>query len=490
MSRSMRDQTTDSRTEELRLALVLNGGVSLAVWMGGVAYELNRLVRETHPVYRGILQLTRTAARIDVISGTSAGGINGAALALAQIHDAGIYSLREIWLQRAGLEQLMRNPDEDNPPSLLRGDSFFLPQIEDALKNLAQGQMACTGSVPMRLTLTTTLMHGIGETHLDDLGAIIEDTTHRARFVFERGDTRDDFAADKGIVQQLARAARASASFPIAFEPALYDPQSQPFQSKPLKAQSITTKAVNNLAYLLDGGILDNKPFDAALDGISELPADGNTRRVLAYIVPDPKAAVSPPKTDANGKLPPPTVFDVARQSAVGIPGQQSIADQLAAIREHTDQKRKRWQRIVGLLRNASRDDLLRIARVLHPAYRERRLDGAIDYLLTQLEQGLSENESENKPGLRRLTRHWLRAMWLATSGDAIWKHIIPDDFEPEKPILSNAQAEWTWGLYALEFMANVVIDVLRNRVKIKYPTIICVSARACSSNRRESRDA
>jgi len=37
------------RTDELRLALVLNGGVSLAVWMGGVAFELNRLVRETQP---------------------------------------------------------------------------------------------------------------------------------------------------------------------------------------------------------------------------------------------------------------------------------------------------------------------------------------------------------------------------------------------------------------------------------------------------------
>ena len=59
---------------ELRLALAMRGGVSLAVWMGGVAFELNRLVRETHPVYRGLLELTGTSARIDVISGTSAGG--------------------------------------------------------------------------------------------------------------------------------------------------------------------------------------------------------------------------------------------------------------------------------------------------------------------------------------------------------------------------------------------------------------------------------
>ena len=43
------------RTDELRLALVLNGGVSLAVWMGGVAFELNRLVRETQALFIGVL---------------------------------------------------------------------------------------------------------------------------------------------------------------------------------------------------------------------------------------------------------------------------------------------------------------------------------------------------------------------------------------------------------------------------------------------------
>jgi predicted acylesterase/phospholipase RssA len=53
-----------------------------------VAFDLNRLVRETHTVYRGLLALTGTAARVEVISGTSAGGINGAALASAQLHEA------------------------------------------------------------------------------------------------------------------------------------------------------------------------------------------------------------------------------------------------------------------------------------------------------------------------------------------------------------------------------------------------------------------
>ena len=171
---------TAGRTEELRLALVLNGGVSLAVWMGGVAFELNRLVRETHPVYRGLLELTGTSARIDVISGTSAGGINGAALALAQIHDRSLYALRDVWLDTAGLERLLRAPDEKEPASLLRGDEWFLPKIRQAFDALAKGERASAESVPVLLSLTSTLLDGQGHRRLDDFGEVVEDTVHRA----------------------------------------------------------------------------------------------------------------------------------------------------------------------------------------------------------------------------------------------------------------------------------------------------------------------
>ena len=36
----MADLATDSGAEEVRVAMALNGGVSLAVWMGGCAAEL------------------------------------------------------------------------------------------------------------------------------------------------------------------------------------------------------------------------------------------------------------------------------------------------------------------------------------------------------------------------------------------------------------------------------------------------------------------
>lgn len=470
----------DERSEELRLALVLNGGVSLAVWMGGVAYELNRLVRETHPVYGGLLRLTRTKARIDVISGTSAGGINGAALALAQVHDSSLYGLREVWLSSGGLEKLMRDPHDADPPSLLQGDAYFLPKIEQALEGIARGPIIDKAGAPMLLSLTTTLLHGVGKTQLDDFGALIEDTVHRAHFAFERRDgaADDDFCEHSGIVRQLALAARASASFPVAFEPSLHVPGSPPFGDKrPLREQGGAAEPVSGPTYLLDGGILDNRPFDAALEAISKLPADGNTRRVLAYIAPDPKAAIAPPKLDAEGKPTPPTLAAVAAQSTVGIPGTQSIADQLAYLRQYGDDMRKRWQRINGLLRHAPQGDgVLQVAALMFPAYRARRLDGAIDHLLDELVRGLSMPAADPGAGMRRSTRLWLRGLWLETRDELDpWSSFIPARFvpvgpdigPPEPSPIADGATEWRWGQYTLEFMAGVVIDVLRRTQRL-----------------------
>ncbi|WP_295641540.1 patatin-like protein [uncultured Methylibium sp.] len=469
MTQTAGTPAADERSEELRLALVLNGGVSLAVWMGGVAFELNRLVRETHPVYRGLLELTGTSARIDVISGTSAGGVNGAALALAQVHDASLYGLRDVWLVRGGLEQLMRDPDQDDPSSLLRGDDYFLPAIERALAGIAKGPVADAASVPMVLSLTTTLLHGVGHAQLDDFGAVVEDTVHRAHFLFERRPDGlvDAFRPGSDIVSQLARAARASASFPVAFEPSLYEPGKPPFKGTPLRPRG-GGHPITDPVYLLDGGILDNKPFVAALEGINKLPADGNARRVLAYIVPDPKAAVEPLEPDRDGRLPVPTLAAVAFQSTVGIPGTQSIADQLADIREHNDFMRRRWQRITGLLAKTPRADVLSTARLLFASYRERRLDGAIDYLLGELERSLAEMRDQQPLRLRRATRLWLRALWLRTADRAaLWDSIIPTQFAPYEALLEGDRAAWQWGQYTLEFMAGVVIDVLRRTQRL-----------------------
>lgn len=68
---------------------------------------------------------------VDVISGTSAGGINGAVLALAVARNADLSFLRDLWLGEVSLTELLRSPTERSPRSLLRGDEYFCPRLSE-----------------------------------------------------------------------------------------------------------------------------------------------------------------------------------------------------------------------------------------------------------------------------------------------------------------------------------------------------------------------
>src|SRR3954466_8646738 len=119
---------------ELRLALVCYGGVSLAVYMHGVTKELHKLVcaarafdndSETNPFHEGhteavyfeALRSISTAGRklsvsIDIIGGTSAGGINGIALSKALAYNVDMEPLKNVWLNQGDIRQLLRGPSK------------------------------------------------------------------------------------------------------------------------------------------------------------------------------------------------------------------------------------------------------------------------------------------------------------------------------------------------------------------------------------------
>ena len=100
----------DESRYEMRLALVLNGGVSLAVWMGGVTAEIDRMRRAAYPAltqgdsdsvlerWEQLLEQFRVRLIVDVIAGASAGGLNGAALAAAIARAHPLPKLRDVWL--------------------------------------------------------------------------------------------------------------------------------------------------------------------------------------------------------------------------------------------------------------------------------------------------------------------------------------------------------------------------------------------------------
>ncbi len=108
--------------QELRLALVFNGGVSFAVWMGGVAKELDRF---RTAFYRDDAVWCPTGSCstpsapncvTDVIAGTSAGGINGALLGYVVARGttldtlgavAGADAIRDLWQKLGAIEKLL-----------------------------------------------------------------------------------------------------------------------------------------------------------------------------------------------------------------------------------------------------------------------------------------------------------------------------------------------------------------------------------------------
>ena len=232
-------------TQKLRLAVTMSGGVSLAVWMGGVAREINLLTQASdlrrrgpdevavpalagpsagdlalrvRDLYGKLLDLVDITASVDVLSGTSAGGVNAAILGLANARRLDIGSLRDLWLEAGAFDQLLRDPQADhNPPSLLKGDAQLLAALRKGLNALTGGNSGPVSGNQARETtvhITTTLLHGQNGQFTDDYGNSVGDSDNHGLFTF----TADDLVAPD-ITGALALAARSSASFPAAFEP-------------------------------------------------------------------------------------------------------------------------------------------------------------------------------------------------------------------------------------------------------------------------------
>ncbi len=179
----------DYRAQELRIALVMNGGVSLAVWIGGVTQEINRLVCGD-TVYGRLSKALCLRPRVDIISGTSAGGINGALLALAMSQGKSLEPLRNIWLEKGDILTLLRQSTQNDPPSLLDGGYFYKAMAESfqAIRDQPGKGLQPTSVVPIELTLTTTVLCGEVRDFPDDMGSVIRDVTHRGLIAYYTPD--------------------------------------------------------------------------------------------------------------------------------------------------------------------------------------------------------------------------------------------------------------------------------------------------------------
>ena len=354
-------------TQKLRLAVTMSGGVSLAVWMGGVAREINLLtqasdLRERGPgevpvpalagspagglalrvrdLYGQLLDLMDLTASVDVLSGTSAGGVNAAVLGLANARRLDIGSLRDLWLQAGAFDQLLRDPQADpNPPSLLKGDGQLLDALRKGLDDLTEGNSGPVSVNQARETtvhITTTLLHGQNGQFTDDYGNSVNDSDNHGLFTF----TAEDLVVP-GVIGALALAARSSASFPAAFEPSFIPiggPVADGDEPKGMQGwhpdmQNYTGNIMQS-AWVADGGLLANRPLGPMLQSVMARTTDREVRRVMLYVVPT-SASTPPPATPAFTM---PYKLGESLRLDLDAMLNQSIAADLDAIVRHNDQ--------------------------------------------------------------------------------------------------------------------------------------------------------
>ncbi len=466
----------DALRREVRLALVMNGGVSLAIWIGGVTHEIDALRRSydepadgegrTTALYRSLCSVLRQRVVVDVVSGASAGGINGALLVAAIHNGVRLPGLRETWISLGDFRRLLRATSEVEPSSILRGDDYVLVELRSRFDEIFSRAAPATSRRTF-LYITGTDIYGRPTTFADSTGRQFDERDHRVTFRFvsqprnapePRPPTvvtmpKEVDLHDPRAAELLSRASRSTSSFPGAFEAheLRFERADEPGESTP--------------RWLIDGGVLDNQPFNPVLNQIALMPADVPVRRVVAYVIPyvtEPQRAGTASPA-ASGEPAKPTLLDTvgaAGELPRGLPKLESLErvqrEQRAAREAHE-----------GRLSLLAMPGLVDAARELVPAYRSvrhravlanilawRRASfvvgrgpGGRDEVLDPAPLGVQRRLPQVDPdGMEALP--WLPPQ--ALPADGLW--------EPGTP--------WRWGLSPAERIAAEALAVLHGQAQ------------------------
>jgi hypothetical protein len=437
-------QTLEDRlVEEVRLGMALNGGVSLAVWMGGCAVELD-CARRAHlapepaeegaverSVYNMLCTVLRRQLVIDVMSGTSAGGINGALLATAISHGRRLPAgfVRDRWLRLGDVSTLLQPTSTADPQSLMQGQLFhddlltaFDALCSDPATEPPPGQEKLA-KLDVALDVTATNLAGERRVFADAWDAELVAREYRTRFRFR---SLADYTA-----APLAAAARSSASFPFAFEP--------------WRADHETTElaGIDGARWMIDGGLLDNAPIAAALDLIPYRRATRQVRRYLCYLNADPPLDLG----DAEEALPPGPPLKKIAGHLSGLPRKAPFVDQLAAIERATRRIAAAGDTApIGLVQ-LGEDALQATAGALLGAYRHQRLRLSLDEILPPTAASAAFRAAISDGGAGD-ELPWIPASLAPTGGAA-------------------GDGVWQWGLRPAERVIFLLLDALRRAARV-----------------------
>jgi patatin-related protein len=393
-------------TKEVRFAVVMYGGVSLCIYINGIAQELLHMVRATAPgddpgtlrytdeqlspierVYRDLGRLLSedrvpdrdpqpgdavcTRFSVDILSGTSAGGINSIFLAKALANDGSMAQLKQLWMTEADIARLINDgastrdtglPRPSMPRALLNGQRMYQKLVE-AFDGMDTAERSGDAPKPAPLVpevdlfVTTTDIAGVTlPIRLSD--GVVHERRHRGVFHFHLRPPSGADAADPAVKPEandhftpdynpfLAFAARCTSAFPFAFEPMRLkditavlkgldryqhrddwdrDPLWDPFLER-FHTPAGPTRLEPRDRSFGDGGYLDNKPFSYASESLlrreSGIPVD----RKLIYIEPKPEHPENEPAR---------TEFDAIENvmaATVGLPRYETIREDLERV--------------------------------------------------------------------------------------------------------------------------------------------------------------
>ncbi|MEP0919161.1 patatin-like protein [Leptolyngbya sp. DQ-M1] len=369
--------------QEFRLGLVVYGGVSLAIYMNGVCREFYNAVRG-RGIYKLIKALTDSDIIVDVVSGTSAGGINGVLLSYALTNSdrdtvVDFKNFADIWREDGDISKLLRNLKQKDIDSLLDGEEYYQNQLEAAFqKAFAQKPPAEPGewfSESKELDLFVTGTDTLGKVYqaFDNTGCIIEVKDHRAVFLLKHREGRKHpFQPSPATHQALAKLCRITSCFPVAF-PVVSVKLPHPSSTKTTKTKQADRTTTHTRAeeipeidpidqrlvrwgaladralpqekpkdgyqlHFVDGGVLDNRPFSYTIEQIYRRTAYRPVNRKLFYIDPSPDQFLGSLKFNQMSK---PNIWEAALDSLVGMPRYESIANDLNEIQNRNEKVRR-----------------------------------------------------------------------------------------------------------------------------------------------------
>ncbi|MBO0756541.1 MAG: patatin-like protein, partial [Bradyrhizobiaceae bacterium] len=358
--------------------------------------DASDLEYDTEAIYFELLRdLGRTIELrviVDILAGASAGGINSTLLSRALAHDLPMGKLRDLWLQnadvavllapeakarrwskwflrpffwaaRAARLPLVKDREVRANLSLFMRSRWFEPPFDglkmaelmyDGLAAMGKPREPTSSLLPsgrgLDLFVTVTDFYGRQQLMQIHDPPIVHEREHRhvLHFKYRRhasGVIDSDF--DLENAPALAFAARATASIPGVFPPTQILEIDRLVRARSIRwprrkqfiAQNFARYARMNVDVasvpFIDGSVLDNRPFRAAITAIRGRPAYREVDRRVVYIDPSPTRPGSPAYHSV------PAFLATLKGALSDIPLSEPVTDELKWISSFNERARR-----------------------------------------------------------------------------------------------------------------------------------------------------